>query len=53
MLREHPDKPTPVVVDMWDQDSHLYREWGYARQRYYESEAVGAEVVDLDLPEDL
>lgn len=42
VLREFPDKPQPVVLDIVDADSWVFRKYSGKRQAYYDS--VGAEV---------
>ncbi|KKM67916.1 hypothetical protein LCGC14_1466290 [marine sediment metagenome] len=42
ILREHPDKPRPVILDFVDGDSPLYRGWAFKREAIYTE--LGAEV---------
>ena len=42
ILREHPDKPRPVILDFVDGDSPLYRGWAYKRESIYAE--LGAEI---------
>ena len=35
ILREHPDKPRPVILDFVDGDSPLYRGWAFKREAIY------------------
>lgn len=42
ILREHPDKKTPVVFDIGFSDSPVFKKYGIAKMKYYES--VGAPV---------
>lgn len=50
ILREHEGKRQPVVIDLMDRDSNLYRRWAEQRERWYTSDAVGGTVVDLERP---
>lgn len=51
ILREHPDKKTPVIIDLVDSYSDVFLNFGYGRDRYYQGDECRAEVIDLDLPE--
>ena len=42
VLREHPGKPTPVVIDIVDWSSHVFR--GYAERRLEFYKSVGADI---------
>lgn len=48
VLREHPGKKQPVIVDFVDDDSPLYRRYARARRRTYDLDKYGGEVVELD-----
>lgn len=52
ILREHPGKKTPAIIDIVDVCSDLFTDWAYGRNSYYSSSEVSAEIVDLDLPEE-
>lgn len=45
VLREHPDKKQPVIIDLQDDDSKVLR--GYASKRMHWYQSIGAEVVQL------
>lgn len=45
ILREYPDKPTPAVLDIVDDDSEVFRQYFFARQRVYQSKEINAEIV--------
>ncbi len=42
ICREYPDKPTPVVIDLVDMDSHVFK--GYARKRLRLYRKLGAKI---------
>lgn len=50
VLREYPDKKTPIIFDLIDSDSPVYK--GYARTRYelYKSKELSADVKDVSRP---
>jgi superfamily II DNA or RNA helicase len=45
ILRVHPDKPTPAIIDVTDKDSPVL--WGYAASRRGWYQQVGAEQIQL------
>jgi superfamily II DNA or RNA helicase len=52
VLREHPGKKQPAVIDLVDVDSDVFLGWASARNRYYRSLECGAEVHDMQVPEE-
>ena len=36
ILREHPEKKPPIIVDLRDDSIAMYRRWGENRDTYYE-----------------
>ncbi len=51
ILREHPNKKKPAVIDLVDSDSDLFLRYAEGRNRYYETTEIDAEVIDLELPD--
>lgn len=51
ILREHENKPRPIVIDLVDSDSHVYHGQALKRMAFYTSSDVGADVVNLERPE--
>lgn len=45
ILREYPDKPTPIIFDITDDDSPVFA--GYAKNRRLFYKKLGAEVVEM------
>ena len=44
VLREHPDKPQPVILDIVDTDSPVFTQYYAARKRLYLSQEIGGTV---------
>jgi superfamily II DNA or RNA helicase len=47
ILREHPDKPQPVILDIVDSDSPVFTQYYAARKRLYLSQEIGGTVVPV------
>lgn len=45
ILREHPDKSNPVIVDVTDADSPVFKGYAWNRRVWYQK--IGAEQIDL------
>ncbi len=55
ILREYPDKKTPVVFDVVDICSELFTDWAFGRDGYYKSPELNSqqdvEIIDLEVPD--
>jgi len=47
ILREHPDKPQPVILDIVDSDSPIFTQYYAARKRMYLSPEIGGSIVPV------
>ena len=49
ILREYPDKPEPVILDIVDSDSPVFTQYYASRKRLYLSQEIGGTVVPMAL----
>lgn len=47
ILREYPDKPQPVILDIVDSDSPVFTQYYAARKRMYLSQEIGGTIVPI------
>ena len=51
ILRKAEGKKQPAIIDLVDDDSWVYSDYAEARDKFYKSKRMGADIISLPLPE--